>query len=218
MRVGADAHAGLEAGTITRTVRLWRKPLVKVGGHYRTGPVTVEVDRMETVALASITDDDARASGFADRVALLAMLTRIAGGEPDPSTPVWRIDFHRVADGDDRPGLRARLAHQGDITKEEAFDIVRRLDGLDRRAPQGQWTRGVLRLIAERPGVVSTELAASIGRDRASFKEDVRKLKRLGLTESLERGYRLSPRGRSLLDRLGIGTTGGANGYGAHRD
>jgi len=35
----------------------------------------------------------------------------------------------------------------------------------------------------------------------------VRKLKELGLTESLEVGYRLSPRGRALLERLG-GPTG----------
>ena len=34
------------------------------------------------------------------------------------------------------------------------------------------------------------------------FKRDVRKLKELGLTESLETGYRLSPRGRALLERL----------------
>jgi hypothetical protein len=33
-----------------------------------------------------------------------------------------------------------------------------------------------------------------------SFKRDVRKLKELGLTESLEVGYRLSPRGAALLD------------------
>jgi hypothetical protein len=31
------------------------------------------------------------------------------------------------------------------------------------------------------------------------FKADVRKLKELGLTESLEVGYRLSPRGRAVL-------------------
>ena len=34
------------------------------------------------------------------------------------------------------------------------------------------------------------------------FKLDVRKLKELGLTESLRPGYRLSPRGESVLDRL----------------
>ena len=31
------------------------------------------------------------------------------------------------------------------------------------------------------------------------FKRDVRKLKELGLTESLEIGYRISPRGETLL-------------------
>ena len=32
------------------------------------------------------------------------------------------------------------------------------------------------------------------------YKTDVRKLKELGLTESLEVGYRLSPRGRAYLE------------------
>jgi len=59
------------------------------------------------------------------------------------------------------------------------------------------------------PLIVSApDLAASIGRDRDSFKLDVRKLKALGLTESLEIGYRLSPRG---LAYLGIETEA-ANG------
>ena len=34
----------------------------------------------------------------------------------------------------------------------------------------------------------------------AAFKRDVRKLKELGLTRSLEVGYELSPRGRAYLD------------------
>jgi hypothetical protein len=41
-----------------------------------------------------------------------------------------------------------------------------------------------------------------VGRERLPFKADVRRLKELGLTESLEIGYRLSPRGRRVLDRL----------------
>jgi hypothetical protein len=44
---------------------------------------------------------------------------------------------------------------------------------------------------------------AAAGRERHPFKTDVRKHKELGLTESLEVGYRLSPRGRALLARLG---------------
>lgn len=35
---------------------------------------------------------------------------------------------------------------------------------------------------------------------KRAFKVNVRKLKGLGLTESLEVGYRLSPRGRALLE------------------
>ena len=35
--------------------------------------------------------------------------------------------------------------------------------------------------------------------DRPAFKLNVRKLKALGLTESLEVGYRLSPRGAAFL-------------------
>ena len=37
----------------------------------------------------------------------------------------------------------------------------------------------------------------------APFKLDVRKLKNLGLTYSLEVGYRLTPRGAAYLDALG---------------
>ena len=44
------------------------------------------------------------------------------------------------------------------------------------------------------------EVAAELGRDTASFKRDVRKLKELGLTESLDIGYRLSPRGEAVVD------------------
>jgi hypothetical protein len=57
-------------------------------------------------------------------------------------------------------------------------------------------------LIADRPGVRAADLAAAEGREKLPFKADVRKLKELGLTESLEVGYRLSPRGRALLSRL----------------
>jgi hypothetical protein len=41
------------------------------------------------------------------------------------------------------------------------------------------------------------DLAVELGREREPFKIDVRKLKNLGLTTSLEVGYRLSPRGEA---------------------
>ena len=37
--------------------------------------------------------------------------------------------------------------------------------------------------------------------EKLKFKSNVRRLKALGLTESLEVGYRLSPRGQAWLDR-----------------
>jgi hypothetical protein len=57
----------------------------------------------------------------------------------------------------------------------------------------------VLELIDARPGVRAGDLADSFGMERLAFKADVRKLKALGLTESLEVGYRLSPRGAAYL-------------------
>jgi hypothetical protein len=42
-------------------------------------------------------------------------------------------------------------------------------------------------------------LAEAAGQERLAFKTRVRRLKALGLTESLEVGYRLSPRGRAFL-------------------
>lgn len=57
-------------------------------------------------------------------------------------------------------------------------------------------------MIAEQPGVRAPDLAASVGRETKPFKIDVRKLKELGLTESLTVGYRLSPRGRAFLDQI----------------
>jgi hypothetical protein len=60
----------------------------------------------------------------------------------------------------------------------------------------------VLELIAAQPEVRAVELAAELGQEKLPFKRDVRKLKELGLTESLNPGYRLSPRGRAVLREL----------------
>lgn len=100
--------------------------------------------------------------------------------------PVWRVDFERV-----EPEVKPALPFE---------ELTRRLARLDAASSHGPWTRVTLELIRDHPGVVSTELAARVGRERFAFKADVRKLKALGLTESLEVGYRLSPTGRAHLD------------------
>jgi hypothetical protein len=44
------------------------------------------------------------------------------------------------------------------------------------------------------------DLCAVVGQELPRFKDNVRKLKSMGLTESLEVGYRLSPRGARFLE------------------
>ena len=61
---------------------------------------------------------------------------------------------------------------------------------MDGSSSRGPWTGAVLALIADRPAVVSTVLAEAIGWERQDFKLHVRRRKALGLTFSLDVGYR----------------------------
>jgi DNA-binding MarR family transcriptional regulator len=73
---------------------------------------------------------------------------------------------------------------------------------MDRRSATGVWTGRVLALIAAEPGRRAADLAGRMGWQTPVFKTHVRRLKALGLTESLAVGYRLSPRGERLLASL----------------
>ena len=95
------------------------------------------------------------------------------------------------------------LREQDSLSPAERATIDARLARFDAASRHGAWTSEVLRLIAERPGTRAPDLAAGRGLETARFKADVRKLKELGLTESLEVGYRLSPRGRAYLGPSG---------------
>jgi hypothetical protein len=63
-------------------------------------------------------------------------------------------------------------------------------------------TQLYLQMIHDQPNTHAAILAKQIGLDIPSFKPWVRKLKALGLTESLSPGYRLSPRGEKVLKAL----------------
>jgi hypothetical protein len=73
------------------------------------------------------------------------------------------------------------------------------LEQLDARATDGPWTLKTLEIIRAHPGLRAADLCRLVGFERLPFKVNVRKLKALGLTESLEVGYRLSPRGAAFL-------------------
>ena len=80
--------------------------------------------------------------------------------------------------------------------------VLQRLTQLDARAAEGPWALGTLELIDEHPGLRAADLCRLAGQDKDQFKLNVRKLKTLGLTESLEIGYRLSPRGAAFVRTL----------------
>jgi hypothetical protein len=188
-------HAGLADGSVTLAFRRWRRPSVKAGGRQRTPVGELAIDAVDEVDVDDITEADARRAGYADRSELLAELAR------RPEGTLYRIELHH-AGADPRIALRERA----ELTDDEWQQITARLARLDRASRHGPWTTAVLRLIAERPAVRAGDLAATLGREMAPFKVDVRKLKEMGLTESLEVGYRLSPRGRTVLDRLEAST------------
>ncbi len=178
----------IQAGRIDRAFRRWKRPTVRAGGTLRTSIGLLAIDSVEAISDADVTEEDAAHAGFASRDALFAFL-------PERDEQLYRIRF-RTGGVDPRAALRERTT----ITPEERADLRARLARLDARAPDGPWTRATLAVIDASPATRAAELAESLGRERLPFKADVRKLKALGLTESLERGYRLSPRGRAFLD------------------
>jgi hypothetical protein len=180
----ADAWPGIADGSITLTFRSWKRAQAKAGGHYRIAGMLIRATAVRQLPVAEITEHDARRAGAADLAALRARL-----GEVDT---VWRVDFALVGPDD-------RIARRDDTSADELALITSRLARLDRN---GAWTRTALQLIGKYPGVVSTTLARHAKQERAAFKLNVRKLKELGLTESLDTGYRLSPRGEAVVRSL----------------
>jgi hypothetical protein len=184
---------GLTSGAITLTFRRWQKPHVRPGGRYRCHPIGVlEVDAIERVTVARISEDDARACGFATRAELIGYLAEL--GPLDDATEVYRVALHHGGDGD-----RVEIATRSAVDDSDVAAITAKLARMDRPA---KWTAKTLAIIDRHPRIAASKLAAKLGRETLPFKVDVRKLKRLGLTQSFEVGYEISPRGRAYLDAV----------------
>jgi hypothetical protein len=189
-----EFQAVSRAGEVTLAFRRWEREHAKAGGRQRTPVGELAIESVAVVERGDISERDARRAGHRTLDGLLAELD--ARGD----APIWRIEL-RWAGEDPRRSLRERA----DLDAGELQRLSERLARLDRASRHGPWTLDVLALIARRPAVRAAELAAAAGRDKQPFKRDVRKLKELGLTESLETGYRLSPRGRALMEAKGVG-------------
>jgi hypothetical protein len=182
---------GIVAGRIDLAFRRWRRPTVKTGGKLRTVVGELAVGRVDPITERQITASDARRAGYASRVDLLRELSSFRD-----DGRLYRIEL-RLAGPDPRVALRER----DEMSDDEVAELGRRLARFDAASSHGDWTMETLELIERKPATLAADIAASVGRERAPFKADVRKLKELGLTESLEVGYRLSPRGRAFLAR-----------------
>ena len=182
---------GIRDGSVTCLYRRWDRPRAVPGGTQLTRFGLIGIDTVQEVpSIDAISDADARASGEPDRATLLKWLNR------RPDDRIYRLDVHFVGE-DPRVSLREALPSDDDL---RALD--HRLDRLDALRP-APWTRPILGWIREHPGVVSKELALARGLDPVTelqpMKTDIRRLKALGLTISLDVGYRLSARGESYL-------------------
>ncbi|HET6820107.1 MAG TPA: hypothetical protein VFH98_06080 [Candidatus Limnocylindria bacterium] len=190
MRFPPRTLEGIANASIDCAFRRWERPRVEAGGRQLTAIGVIGFDSVETVAREAVTDVEAARAGFESAAQLIGFLDRREAGD------IHRVML-RVVGPDPRVALRDAVPDAAEIDH-----LCRRLDRLDRASSHGPWTRDVLELIAANPERRAGELAAEVGRERLAFKVDVRKLKQLGLTESLPIGYRISPRGRAVLERL----------------
>ena len=178
----------IAAGRVSLAFRRWKRPRVKPGSTIRTPAGVIEIVSVETILQDTVTEQDAVQAGCETRGMLFEELARYPDGD------LYRIEL-RSAGADPRIALRAREG----FSAEERRDLELMLSRMGAKTSEGPWALPVLRLIAARPGVRAAMLAKEMGMDTLPFKARVRHLNNLGLTESLEIGYRLSPRGAAFL-------------------
>ena len=96
MQFSRELRDRVADGTITVSYRLWSRPQVKVGGRYETASVEIEVDDIDLVPFASITDEDLALTGEPDRETLRRRAAH--AGPIHDDTLLYRVEFHVVDD------------------------------------------------------------------------------------------------------------------------
>lgn len=179
---------GIKAGTVKFAFRRWRRPTVKDGSSLKTAIGLLRIDQVSAVPLSSIGEREARLAGHGDLEELKAELAARDGGA------IYRIRFHFEG-----PDPRIKLSKDADLSPADIESLTAKLERYDKVGPYGPWTRRVMEAIRSKPQERAGSLAQSLGFPKEWLKTNIRKLKNLGLTVSLETGYELSPRGKRLL-------------------
>ena len=179
---------GIAEGTITLAFRRWLRPTVKVGTRLRTEIGELAIKAVEPIEPAVITNGAARKAGYESRDELLADLRTGAG------RTLYRIKLRLAG-----PDRRQRLRERDKLSANDLAEIGAKLTRFDQFSRVGPWTATVLREIGRHPGLKAGDLAVEAGFDKEWLKVNIRKLKELGLTESLQPGYQLSARGEAYV-------------------
>lgn len=172
------------------TFRLWKRPHVKAGKTYETGFGAVEIEDVRVVPAALVSADDVRLAGLSDAASVWNLAGEHTGTAVGPETLLHRVQFRYLG----------KAAAEAEVKRPPSTaGLGERLDRMDRLSRRGRWTLATLRLIEAGEGVPARVLAPELGLETSDFKANVRKLKALGLTVSLEVGYELSDLGREYL-------------------
>ncbi len=182
---------GIKAGQISLAFRKWKNPRVKKGSLIKTSIGLVEIIDINQIDRKMIRKTHAIQAGYSQLTELIKILNSRAEGN------VYKIHVRYNA-----PDPRITLRNQTTLSERDVEQIKLKLDKFDKYSKKGPWTRLVLRAIDSNPKLRAQDLVEKINFEKDWLKPNVRKLKNMGLTISLEVGYMLSPRGKVVLSML----------------
>lgn len=188
MLIKLEILEAIKSGDIDLQFRRWKRATVKPGGTLKTRVGVMQIGAITPLTADQVELKDVRRAGFSDLDDFGRWLDSMKPGD------LCKIEISYL--GEDP---RIALRNSSDLTPDELAEVNAKLNAMDKRSDGGAWTSAYLTKISENPGRLAEELAHQLGMEKQPFKARVRRLKLLGLTESLEVGYRLSPRGKTVL-------------------
>lgn len=188
MLIKLEILEAIKAGEIDLQFRRWKRATVKPGGTLKTRVGVMQIGEITPLSVDQVELRDVKRAGFANLEDFRRWLDTMKPGD------LCKIEISYL--GEDP---RVALRNNPNLGSTEMAEVQSKLDQMDARSDGGPWTSAYLQKIADNPARLAEELAHELGMEKHPFKARVRRLKEMGLTESLEVGYRLSPRGKTVL-------------------
>jgi len=179
----------IKKGKVTIAFRKWKRPTVKEGGTLITRAGMLRIEDITPISLDAIKKKELTLAGYENKNQLAEYIKKKKEGI------LYKISFH--LEGEDP---RIALREVTELSTDDFNLILEKLERLDQYSREGPWTFQILNLIEKHPQRLAKELADEMGVEKAWFKPNVRKLKKLGLTISHKIGYTISPRGKAFVD------------------